>query len=80
MREFALNNLILEWTKHNQSERARRMRIGVARVEQSVAVRLELVHANAEADICNHLRLQGSEIWRNETTSYSVETMSDFVD
>lgn len=55
VREFALNNLILERTKDNESKRARRMRIGVARVEQRVAVRLELVHANAETDVCNHL-------------------------
>ena len=59
--EFALNNLILERTKDDESERARRMRIGVARVEQRVAVRLEFIDANAEADVCNHLGMRQNE-------------------
>lgn len=64
MSELALNNLILERTKDYESERARRMRIGVARVEQRVAVRLEFIDANAEADVCNHLGMKESKIVR----------------
>ena len=62
MREFALYNLILEGPKHDEPKGTRRMRAGVARVEQCVAVRLELVYANAEADVGNHLAMQHGRI------------------